>query len=183
MARVHTSQPCKDNAVVRRLKSGKGNVAGIKMLVAVDGHALVPVTVTGLDFYASQDRGRSVSVRVEPMGGHGHLWVAPGDLIDDTPEGVELHKRKCAAYERTRTVYNSRSDRERRTELLNIRDEMTEKQKKEFAAALASRLGDKASVDPVAWINKMSGEYEFKRVAELAARIRYDLDEDPDGYY
>lgn len=180
MPRTGSSRPNRDNAVIARLKNGKGNVAGLKMLVAVDDRALVPVTVTGLDFYAHGDRGRSVSVRVEPIGGHGHTWVAPSDLIDDTPAAVATHKRKCEAYERVRKIANSRSDKERRTELLNIRDEMNEKQKKDFANLLASRIGDKSTADPVAAINKMSGEYEFRRVAELAARVRYSLNGEMD---
>lgn len=182
MPRTGTRMPCKDNAVIARLKSGKGNVAGLEMLVAVDGRALVPVAVTGLDFYAKGDSSRSVSVRVVPIGGHGHLWVAPGELLDNKPESIALHNRKCDANDRFRKVSNSNSDRQRRTELLNIRGEMTEAQKKEFAQLLADRLGDKAAADPVAAINKMTGEYEFKRVAELAVRLRYELDEDPNDY-
>lgn len=182
MPRSGSKTSCRDNAVIARLKSGKGNVAGLKMLVAVDGQALVPVVVTGLDFYARGDSSRSVSVRVEPVGGHGHLWVAPGDVLDDTPQSVSLHNRRCEADDRYRLVANSRSDRERRTELLNIRAEMTEAKKKEFAAALADRLGDKATANPVAAINRMSGEYEFKRVAKLAVKLRYDIDSEPSDW-
>jgi hypothetical protein len=182
MPRSRSKSPCKDNAVIARLKSGKGNVSGLKMLVAVDDVALVPVEVTGLDFYARADSGRSVSVRVAPIGGHGHIWVAPGELIDNTPEAIAFHDRKCEAHERYRKVANSRSDKQRRTELLNIRGEMSEDQKKQFAVLLADRIGDKASADPVAAINRMNGEYEFKRVAELAVRLRYELDEEPEDY-
>jgi hypothetical protein len=182
MPRSSSRTPCKDNAVIARLKSGKGNVAGLKMLVAVDGLALFPVTVTGLDFYARQDHGRSVSVRVEPVGGHGHIWVAPGELLDDTPTAIALHDRKCEANDRYRMVASSNSDRQRRTELLNIRGEMTAKQKEEFAVLLADRLGDKATADPVAAINRMCGDYEFRRVAELAVRLRYGLDEESGDY-
>jgi hypothetical protein len=148
----------------------------------VDGRALVPVVVTGLDFYAKGDSSRSVSVRIEPVGGHGHLWVAPGELIDNTPTAIALHNRKCEANDRYRKVANSRSDRERRTELLNIRGEMTADQKKEFASGLADRLGDRATADSVAAINKMTGEYEFNRTAELAVRLLYGLDDDPQDY-
>lgn len=183
MPRSGSSTPSKDNAVIARLKSGKGNISGLKMLVVVDDRALVPVVVTGLDFYASGDRGRSVSVRVEPVGGHGHIWVSPSDLIDDTPAAIATQNRRCEAHERVRKVYNSKSDRQRRTELLNIRGEMTKQQKEEFAAKLADRLGDRATGDPVAAINKMTGEYEFRHVAELAVTIRYNLDVEPEQIY
>lgn len=180
MPRSGAKSPSRDNAVIARLKAGKGNVSGLLMYVAVDDRALVPVEVTGLDFYARGDSSRSVSVRVVPVGGHGHIWVAPTDLIDNTPAAIAYHNKKCEAHDRYRKVANSRSDRERRTELLNIRGEMNEQQKREFAALLADRIGDKASVDPVAAINRMTGEYEFKRVAELAVRLRYELDQDPE---
>lgn len=182
MPRVSAKLPNRDNSVIARLKSGKGNVSGLKMLVAVDGIALVPVEVTGLDFYARGDSSRSVSVRVNPIGGHGHIWVAPGELIDNNKESIALHNKKCEAYDRVRKMTNSRSDRERRSEILNIRSEMTEAQKKEFATRIADRIGDKASGDPVAAINKMCGEYECRRVAELAVCIRYGIESEDSDY-
>ena len=103
-------------------------------------------------------------------------------LLDDTPAGRALHKTRCEAHDRYRRVANSNSDRTRRTELLNIRGEMTEPQKKEFATLLADRVGDKAATDPVKAINGMSGEWEFKRVAELAVKVRYGLGQEPEDY-
>ncbi len=178
-ARVQVGSPCRDNAVIQRLKNGKGNVAGIKMLVAVDGLALVPVEVAGLDFY-SRHCSNGVSVKITPIGGHGHIWVAPGDLIDNTAKAIAYHQKKCTAHDRVRKIRDSRSDRERRTQLLNIRSEMTAEQKKRFDDSLADRLGDKASKDAVAAINRMSGEYEFNRIAEYAVVMLYDLDGDDD---
>lgn len=178
-ARVNAGSPCRDNAVIQRLKSGKGNVAGIKMLVAVDGLALVPVEVAGLDFYGKHCHN-GVSVKVTPIGGHGHVWVTPGDLIDNTERAIAYHQKKCTAHDRVRRIRDSRSDRERRTQLLSIRSEMTAEQKKQFDASLADRIGDKASKDAVAAINRMSGEYEFNRMAEFAVTVRYELDSDDD---
>jgi hypothetical protein len=181
MPRSNIRSVCRDNAVIRHLKKGSGKIAGLKMLVAVDGRALFPVVVTGLDFYARHDSNGGVSVRVRPAaGGHGHIWVAPGELLDDTPQAVAMHELKCEAHDRVRSVVNSRSDKERRSALLTIRSEMTDAQKKDFASRIADRLGDKATADPVAAINRMSGEYEFRRVAEVAVTIRYKLDEMPD---
>ncbi len=171
----------KENEVIRRLKAGNGKISGLQMLAAVDDLAMIPVEVVGIDYFSTKSGYQSgISVHVKPVGGHGSLWIAPGELIDNKPEAIDLFERKCKASAASRAVTGANSDRVRRGLILDIREKMSPKQKAEFAEKLPDRAGEAAKEDVVKAINKMNGEWELRRVGELAAKILYSVDEAPE---
>lgn len=183
MPKTNARWKAKDNEIIRRLKAGNGKVAGLKMIAAVDDVALMPVEVIGIDYFSgSEYHGRSlgISIHVKPIGGHGSIWIAPGELIDNTPDAIDLFDRKGKAAAAFRAVCNARSDRERRSLVLDMREKMNAEQRKVFAERLPDRIGESVKEDVVKAINKLSGEYEFKRIGELAAQILFDVFESPE---
>jgi len=160
------------NAVTRKLEKGNGSVKGLRLLAAVDDVALIPVEVTGIAFSGGGYHD-GVHVIVKPIGGHGSLTVAPLSLIDDTDDAKDLFRRKSDCALAIRLFGETKCDRQRRTKLLDMRSQLTEKQKSVFDATAEDRFGKGA--DMVKSIGKTSGDYELKHLFTVCANIYFGL--------
>lgn len=154
------------------MSKGSGNIKGIKLCASVDDCALIPVEVIGVAFSGGGYR-TGVHVTVRPIGGHGELTMDPLSLIDDTDAARDLFRRKSEAATACRLYGDVKSDRERKTKLLDMRESLTAEQKKIFDEAAEDRFGKGA--DMVKSIGKASGDWELRHLFQRCVKIKFDV--------
>jgi len=171
--------PLSSNALVRKLESGSGNIKNMKLLLPVDGEALVHVTVVGISFHEYASNG--VAVLVRPTGGYGTLSISACSLLDDTQAARDLYAAKagCAEYLRNHTPRDSATLKAWRTAVTRERLALNAKQRKAFDGSAKKYFHE--GHDMLKGIADGS-EYTLKEVFRAAVAHRFDLGDVQDDW-
>lgn len=161
------------NALVKKLEAGNGSVKNMKLLLPVDGEALIPVVVVGIAFHGYAHNG--VAVLVRPVGGHGALSVNAVSLMDDTAEARRRYTAlsEAAEYRRNNTLKESASDKAWREAVVRERAAMTDAQRKLFDSSAKKHF--RADVEMLTGIKEASS-WTLKEVFKYAVAVRFGVD-------